>query len=49
MVFKVVFVMGFLRRVKMGTNSRYTFTKPKQMPLFEEEDDGSLKEYKKDE
>jgi hypothetical protein len=29
----------------MGTNNKYIFTKPKQIPLFEEQDDGSLKEY----
>jgi len=29
----------------MGTDNKYIFTKPKQIPLFEEQDDGSLKEY----
>jgi len=29
----------------MGADNKYIFTKPKQIPLFEEQDDGSLKEY----
>ena len=32
---------------KMGKNKRYLFTKPMQIPLFDENDDGSLKEHKK--
>jgi hypothetical protein len=28
----------------MGTN-KFVFTKPKQIPLFEEQDDGKLKQY----
>ena len=31
----------------MGNNRRYLFTKPIQIPLFDENDDGSLKEHKK--
>jgi hypothetical protein len=29
----------------MGTNNKYIFSKPKQIPLFEEQEDGTLKEY----
>lgn len=29
----------------MPTQNKFTFTKPRQMPLFEEQDDGSLTEY----
>jgi hypothetical protein len=32
----------------MGTGIKFKFTKPRQMPLFEEQDDGSLKEFKID-
>jgi len=32
----------------MGVNNKFVFTKPKQIPLFEEKEDGTLKEYKKD-
>lgn len=49
MVFKVKFVTVFVRSVAMGANTKYIFTKPKQIPLFEEQDDGSLKEYKMEE
>ena len=31
---------------KMGKNKRFLFTKPMQIPLFDENDDGSLKEHK---
>jgi len=30
----------------MGKSQRFVFTKPKQIPLFEEKDDGSLEQYK---
>ena len=29
----------------MGTERKIVFTKPKQLPLFEELDDGDLKQY----
>jgi hypothetical protein len=29
----------------MGEKNRFVFTKPRQMPLFEEKDDGSLEQY----
>ena len=32
----------------MGTDYKFKFTTPKQIPLFEENDDGSLEEYKQD-
>ena len=32
----------------MGTETKFIFTEPKQIPLFEEQDDGILKEYKKE-
>lgn len=32
----------------MGKKNKFTFTKPMQIPLFEEKDDGSLKEYKRE-
>jgi len=31
----------------MGENNKFKFTRPMQIPLFEEQDDGELKEYKK--
>jgi len=31
----------------MGKNNRFLFTKPMQIPLFDENEDGSLKEHKK--
>ena len=30
----------------MGKNKRYIFTKPMQIPLFDENDDGILKDHK---
>jgi len=30
---------------EMGKEHKFTFTKPLQIPLFEEEDDGSLTQY----
>ena len=33
----------------MGSENRYVYTTPRQIPLFEEQDDGSLKQYKKEE
>jgi hypothetical protein len=32
----------------MGRETRFVFTVPKQIPLFEEQEDGILKEYKKE-
>jgi hypothetical protein len=32
----------------MGRGPRFVFTEPKQIPLFEEQEDGILKEYKKE-
>jgi len=32
----------------MGKETKFIFTKLKQIPLFEEQDDGILKEYKKE-
>jgi len=32
----------------MGLKNKFVFTSPKQIPLFEEKEDGTLKEYKKD-
>ena len=32
----------------MGTEIKYKFSKPKQIPLFEEQDDGNLVEFKKE-
>ena len=32
----------------MGNVSKFVFTTPKQIPLFEEEDDGALKQYSRD-
>ena len=32
----------------MGSEIKYKFSKPKQIPLFEEQDDGSLLEFKKE-
>jgi len=29
-------------------NNKFVFTKPKQIPLFEEQDDGALEQYKKE-
>ena len=31
----------------MGKETKFIFTKPKQILLFEEQDDGNIKEYKK--
>ena len=33
----------------MPAQNKFTFTKPRQMPLFEEQDDGTLTEYSTDE
>jgi hypothetical protein len=33
----------------MGEESKFVFTKPKQIPLFEELEDGSLEQFKKKE
>jgi len=41
-------VTCILRRTAMGTDFKYKFSKPKQIPLFEEQDDGSLQEFKKE-
>jgi len=32
----------------MGKDMKYIYTTPKQIPLFEELDDGSLEEYSKE-
>jgi hypothetical protein len=32
----------------MGERHKFVFTKPIQMPLFEEKDDGSLQQYSKE-
>jgi len=32
----------------MGEENKFVFTRPKQIPLFEEMDDGSLKQYQND-
>jgi len=32
----------------MGEEPRYIFTRPKQIPLFEEKDDGTLKQYERE-
>ncbi len=32
----------------MGDNQKFVFTRPKQIPLFEENDDGTLEEYKRE-
>ncbi len=39
-----MFVIG-LRRVKMDNHNKFYYTIPKQIPLFEEEEDGTLKQY----
>jgi hypothetical protein len=31
----------------MGDENKFIFTKPKQIPLFEEQDDGALEQYGK--
>ena len=31
----------------MGKEAKFIFTTPKQIPLFEEQDDGRLEQYKK--
>ena len=33
----------------MSDKNKFTFTRPKQIPLFEEQDDGSLKQYSSEE
>jgi hypothetical protein len=33
---------------EMESHVKITYTKPKQIPLFEEQDDGKLKQYYKD-
>jgi hypothetical protein len=33
----------------MGKDNKFVFTKPKQIPLFEELDDGDLKQYHREE
>jgi len=32
----------------MGKEHKYIFTRPKQIPLFEEKEDGTLKQYNRD-
>lgn len=32
----------------MRDDHKFTYTKPRQIPLFEEQDDGSLIQYKQD-
>jgi hypothetical protein len=32
----------------MGKETKFVFTAPKQIPLFEEQEDGVLKQYKKE-
>jgi hypothetical protein len=32
----------------MGEKNKFVFTRPKQIPLFEEKDDGTLRQYRKD-
>ncbi len=32
----------------MGDNQKFVFTRPKQIPLFEEKDDGTLEQYKRE-
>jgi hypothetical protein len=32
----------------MGRENKFVFTKPMQIPLFEEEDNGILKQYQKE-
>ena len=32
----------------MGKENKFVFTKPKQIPLFEELNDGALREYKRE-
>lgn len=46
MVFKQVFVYRVRMDKEMGTEYKFTYTKPKQIPLFEEQDDGSLAQFK---
>jgi len=49
MVFKVIFVIGFEEGKRMASSNKFTFTKPRQIPLFEEQDDGSLRQYSEEE
>ena len=46
MVFKQVFDYGVRMDEEMGTEYKFTYTRPKQIPLFEEQDDGSLTQFK---
>ena len=47
-VFKANIYYNFLRMPPMGDIQKFVFTRPKQIPLFEEKDDGTLEEYKKE-
>jgi len=39
--------MSLVGEDEMKSQGRITYTVPKQIPLFEEQDDGRLKQYKK--
>ena len=43
-----MYVTCFVRSAEMGTDFKYKFSKPKQIPLFEEQDDGSLQDFNKE-
>ncbi|UCB58196.1 MAG: hypothetical protein JSV67_06215 [Thermoplasmatales archaeon] len=46
--FRIVFIWFFNILIgisEMGNGSKFVYTTPKQIPLFEEEDDGVLKLY----
>jgi len=45
MFIKWVFDYWIRMDEEMGTEYKFTYTRPKQIPLFEEEDDGSLMQY----
>ena len=49
MLFKPKFVYCLWTDEEMGTECKFTYTRPKQIPLFEEQDDGSLTQFKQDE
>jgi len=48
MFFKQVFDYWVRMDEEMGKDYKFTYTTPRQIPLFEEEDDGSLTQYNND-
>ena len=49
MFFKQKFVYKLRMDESMRTESKFIYTRPKQIPLFEEKEDGTLKQYQKQE